>query len=173
MRTICEQVKGRYFSTEMSASLLQNFPADLGAQFGLVFWSRALGVEFGERFRKDPLRYKPVGLTVEVTLRSGPPRMPEMKSKGYLSSPMYKALDVWERRGVLRPTYLRFGDPRAELPIPLESGLLKHVQGEWVVKGLEVDAEVFEDTGMADRLAAAAGARPVPMRGVSSSRGVW
>lgn len=145
-----------------------------------MFGSRALAVESGEQFRKDPLRYKPVGWTTEATLRMRPPRTPEMKSSGNLLSPVYKELDVGERRGVLRPSYPRFGDPRAELSIPLESGLLKHVavllfenvQGERVVKCLEVDADVPAATGMDDRLAAAAGVRPVPMGGVSRAHEV-
>lgn len=176
MRAIYEKVKDRYFTAEMSASTLPNFPANGGTQFGVVFESRALAVEFSEQFEKDPMRYKPIGWGAEVTLRIGPPRTPEMKAKGSLLSPVYKVLDVGDRRGVIRPSYPRFGDPRTELSVPLESGFLKdvavmffeHVQGAWMVKGLEVNAEVLAEPGMADRLAVAAGVRPTPMGGGAS-----
>lgn len=133
-----------------------------------------MATAFAESFRADPMG--PIGWTIEVLLRIGPPRAPEMSSKGNVPSLVYKALDTSCRQGQLRPSYPKFGEPRAELPIPLDSGILHDLaivtfggdQGGWTITGLVVDAAVLSKDGMRAKLEVAAGVAPVPLGGEGS-----
>lgn len=71
-----------------------------------------------------------------------------------------KVLDTSSRQEQLRPSYPKFGEPRAELAVSLASGLLQGLavvtfgcdQGGWSITGLAVDAAVLSENGRRAKL---------------------
>lgn len=177
MRAQHAVIQSTIMTEHMRENTLASFPAGGGTQYGIIFASRDDTMRFAEAFRASPHRYHPLGKTELVTLRLGPPRTDEMKSKGVLLGRVYPEINQGAFRDRVRPSFPRNAPSRTEISIALDSGELREVArvvfdetgSERTIARIEVAQEVLGDSAMTRGIRTATGHEPILIGAPSGS----